>query len=230
MSFVYALGDEGAKHLRGKGAGLAGDSHPRYWTTKNLKVRSPHLSHSLAITSFGISLARAARAAGTELTWQRESADLRDHALVKNSRGRLERIPINPDAFFTLAWPYEGKTRHRAFFLEADLGTEPLERSDPAPHTRRLSDVVSKLRAYWQWGYIEHRHRQKLHIPGFVVLVAADSETRLCNMLEAAKAVDPKHTGSSMFWFATFQPHDDSQRLLAPIWQSPNGQMHALTE
>jgi len=227
-SFVYALGEEGAKRLRGKGASIVGEKNPRYWTRRNLAVRHAHIFHTLNITSFHVSLVRAAREQDMEVFWQREGEALRDYTYIKNQRGKPVRIPINPDALFSLAWTKAGKRRTRWCALEVDLGTEPNERED----IDRGTDVKKKLLAYWQWGYRYRKHLTRWKIPkgGFVVLVATSSKTRMDNLLRVAKTIDTKQQGSNMFWFTTFNPHQDYASLLSPIWTSPNGKTHSLTE
>jgi hypothetical protein len=222
-SMIYALGDEGAKLLRARGIEIAGDARSHYWHRKNLQVSSAHIHHTTTISSFYSALKTACDAHGVELAWTPEGDALRDKILLPGSR---KRGNINPDGFAHLRWQIPGKRRNRWAFIEIDTGTEPNSRE-----TVYGTDIETKMRSFWEWGFIQKRHQAKFSIPGFLVLFATTAGTRrIENILATARRIDPKKRGASMFWAGHFTSATNPADLLKDAWKTPNGQTHSLLE
>src|ERR1019366_7578654 len=147
--------------------------------------------------------------------------------------GETERVPVEPDALFTLRFknrPEEQQLAH--FFYEADRGTMV------------LTDMLRKFRGYHQ--FIKNQQRQKeafgIH-PVRAVLVETTDEARGKRLMELVNhplvAGPAKRTG--LFWF-TISPLfidpvegspvprylDQPQLVLDPIWALPDRALRAL--
>lgn len=220
---IYALGDEGATLLRGKGVEIVGSHRPRYWYRKNLDVSSAHIHHTSTVTSFYSALKSACEQKRVELTWTPEGDSLKDKLALP---GTKKHGSINPDGFLQLRWQVPGKKRNRWAFVEIDTGTEPNSRQ-----TAYGTDIETKMRSFWQWGFVKKRHKQKLSIPGFVVLFATTAgPRRVDNILATAKKIDPKGRGPSMFWATTFTTTTAPATLLKSTWKTADGKEHSLLE
>ena len=220
---VYALGDEGAKRLREGGHEIVGERRSRYWSRKNLDVSSSHIHHTSTITSFYVALKTACEQRGVELAWTPEGDVLRDRVRLPRTK---KRGSINPDGFAHFRWKIPGKRRNRWAFIEIDTGSEPNSRE-----TAYGTDIETKMRSFWQWGFVEKRHQAKLSIPGFLVVFATTAgPRRIDNILATAKKIDPKKRGASMFWAGHFTSTSDPAELLEPMWKTPDGARHSLLE
>jgi len=223
---IYALGDQGATYLRGtKGLDLVGKNRPRYWHDRNMDVSAAHMHHTVTITSLYSMLKSESEARDVAFSWTPEGAELRDNVYVPR-QGKRAHITINPDGFAHFRWQIPGKKRNRWAFIEVDTGTEPNERSKGYG-----TDIATKLRGFWQWGYIEKRHKQRFSIPGFLVIFATTGgDRRVDNILATARSIDPKKVGSSMFWAGHFDKDTQPADLFDAIWKTPDGKPHSLLE
>jgi len=221
---IYALGDEGAKLLRGKGTEIVGEHRPRYWYRKNLDVSSSHIHHTSTITSFYSALKTACDRKRVELAWTPEGEALQDSVTLTGKKKK--RGSINPDGFLHVRWKIPGKKRNRWAFVEIDTGTEPNSRQSAYG-----TDIETKMRSFWQWGFVNKSYKEKLSIPGFVVLFATTAgPRRVDNILATAKKIDPKGKGPSMFWAASFTTTTEPAELLKPMWKTADGKPHSLLE
>jgi len=198
-------------------------------SVKDAPKRSAHIIHTLGISSFYMSLLRHAADRNVAIQWWPESKALRDRATILID-GKRRPFPIYPDAFFRLT--VDGKGGLRAC-LEVDMGTEPAERGIAGGELAG-ADVAKKLRAYWQWGYVQKQHRNhplySEHAPkGFVVLLAVNSEQRLKQILSLKDK--HAHNGklrayplpkSDMFWVAVYDPHS-KESIYDLDWQTFKG-------
>jgi hypothetical protein len=110
-------------------------------------------------------------------------------------------IPLKPDAYFEL----EAQTYIRPFFVEVDLGSEPL------PVWRKKTDAyVRQLAASGDFQKIFGQ-------PQFRVLVVANTDRRLAGIRSTvAKSTD------KIFWLTSLERiHRDG--FWAPIWLRPTG-------
>lgn len=120
----------------------------------------------------------------------REGRELHDSVVAVDQRGS-SRLPVRPDAFFTLLDSRRPEGANRAnFVLEADRSTSSQTR------------FQEKIRAYW--AYIEQaRHEQKFAIKGFRVLTVTLTDARAKNLSALARSVLPER-GRKYFLFV---PH-----------------------
>lgn len=215
--YVYALGINGHRllypHLHQKGA--AGTD----WRLKNQRVQPLSIDHRLLVTEAVLTFFLAGEQLGlTMATWLEgkefhQATGLPQYVVITTPATEVD-VPLNPDAYFVLA--HAGGRRDH-FFLEVDRGTEPVVRSQ-----WNRTSIRRKLAAYWQ--LYRTRVAERAGIPSFRVLTVTTSNTRVDNMRALARAMDPKHKGSSMFLFATtgqITLDDAAPALTAPIWLPP---------
>ncbi len=114
--------------------------------------------------------------------------------------------------------------------------TPPPSPRSSAGWTAAGSDIVKKLRAYWQWGYIEKQHRihplYREHAPkGFVVLIATNSDRRaeLILQLSNPRTQPNPLPRTDMIWVASFDPHTKASAYEAN-WRTLKGVKRRLIE
>ncbi len=205
------------------------------------------LRHSLMISRLHIMLELACRDSGGKVTlasWQ-QGASLSGHKVevpkVKASKhtgqafwqqtGGLQRLPVEPDALFSLT--FFGRPAPAHFFYEADRGT------------MTMTDMMRKMRAYYQFIKKRQQHRQAFGIhPIRAVLFEAPDEARAKKLMHLVShplvAGPDKRAG--LFWFTISPLFDDtpstSQKMpayigrpsvvLEPIWALPDKSLHSL--
>ena len=189
---VYTLGRKGAGFL------FPGQRITK-WSQQELKPL--FLKHSLMISDFRVilTLALKGKKESKLVNWREEN--LTDSVYLEG-----ERLPISPDAFFTI----EDRDDLLHFFLEANRSTMESER------------FLKKMRAYWQW-WQEEGHKKKFNISVFRVLTITISEERKENLRKITKKADERERGSEMFLFACQKDYnlEEPESILKPIWQSP---------
>jgi len=201
---VYSLARKGAELISQK-KGFSARAKP----SKEIGVS--FLRHSLMISDFRLALSLALSNSS-----QFKLAVWKDLGLIDAVYCEGERLPIAPDAFFTI----ESKDYLMHFFLEADRSTMALER------------MLNKYKGYWIWR-AEGSQKQKLDIANFRVLTVCISEERAENLRQISKKADDNQTGSEMFWFASEKAYAPAihEKILEPIWKtSKNENPHHLLE
>jgi hypothetical protein len=198
---IYTLGKKGAEFL------FPGERAAK----QSRELKLPFLKHSLFISNFRVILTLALREKKNSklVSWREEG--LFDTVYLEG-----EKLPISPDAFFTI----EDKNDLLHFFLEANRSTMPEER------------FLNKMRAYWQW-WKEGGHKDRFNISVFRVLTVNTSESRKENLRQRTKRVDDRQRGSDMFLFTCDKNYnlEEPESILKPIWQSPkNDDLHHLLE
>jgi hypothetical protein len=223
---VYALGNLGAQLLRSRGGAESLDVD---WTQKNRESGREFILHTLATADLSVALAAACRGhSGLEL----QEADALLQSVPSETRslprpwawrvhlqhdGVSIEIGVIPDLVFALILP-DG--RRRAFFVEIDRGTMPLERL-------RLTQtsVLRKLLAY------RATHAQQLHTKRFgwktyrTLLVTA-GPARASNMRTLVLCTDALRS-SPLFLFAEHAAVS-SDKVLTSIWVDAQGKGHSL--
>jgi DNA-binding HxlR family transcriptional regulator len=198
---IYTLDRKGTKLL-----------FPSKKTTKwRKKVKPAFLWHSLMISNFKVilTLALKNKSKSKLINWQEDN--LTDRVYLEG-----ERLPISPDAFFTI----EDKDDLLHFFLEADRSTMQGKR------------FLSKMQAYWQW-WLEEGHNKKFDISVFRVLTITISRKRKENLRKITKRADDRKQGSEMFLFTCQKDYNlkKPESILKQIWQSPkDNSWHHLLE
>lgn len=112
------------------------------------------IRHFLGIAKFRVCLELACRSTNGKVrigTWLQDG--LQDHVDV-DIDGKIERIPVVPDALFSLiVKKSSGKVALSHFALELDMGTMPLKR------------IVHKARGYWHYLH-DGLHRRRYTYAG----------------------------------------------------------------
>ena len=211
------------------------------------------LKHSLMISRLHFMLEMSSRSSanGVELTAWRQGAELRGNKVrvpeLKSRRAegsnkyvweeldRSLRLPVEPDAMFTLRVTNRNSELLSHFCYEADRGSMP------------MADMLKKFRAYYH--FIK---RQQLHTKAFgvhpirAVLVETTTEDRARKLMELAEHPAVIGTGkrSALFWFiisplftAPVEPSDQSGALylfrpelvLDSLWALPDMSLHRLS-
>jgi hypothetical protein len=211
------------------------------------------LKHSLMISRLHFMLEMSGRSpeSGVQLAAWRQGAELRGNKVkvpeLKSRRvegsneyvweelDRSFRLPVEPDALFSLRFPGRPNDQLSHFCYEADRGSMP------------MADMLKKFRAYYH--FIK---RQQLHTKAFnvhpirAVLVETTTEDRARRLMELAQhpAVIGAGKRSALFWFiisplfTTPEETDKSRKdalylsrpetVLDTLWALPDLTMHAL--
>jgi len=161
------------------------------------------MRHSLMISNFAAVLKLALQNAGAELVVWRELG------AIDAVHCEGERLPIAPDAFFTI----KDKSDFLYFFLEIDRSTMVSEK------------VLRKYKGYWNW-WIQGGQKEKLGINKFRVLTVCISQERADNLRQITKKADDRQLGSNIFWFACEKLYDlkNPESILTPIWKTPKNE------
>ena len=214
LPMVYALGQRGADLV----AQENGRKPKIDWSEKNRQLQIRYLEHALMISRFHAALEYASAMVGA-VNVERWCPDgtIRD-AVVVETDGRRERIPVAPDAFFIVRI-LEGREVNRVHcFLEADRGSMTLAR------------FAAKLRGYFQY-WRTGRAEKRLGMKNFLVLAVTTSPERAANLREICSSVSSR--GLRMFLFCCERDYlpAKNRALLEPIWRTPaDDQGHALLE
>jgi hypothetical protein len=202
---IYTLDKKGAELL------FPGNREKLNQVKRNKNLKPIFLLHDLMVSNFRLvlTLALKGRKESKLVRWREENLQSSVFSLG-------EKLPISPDAFFTI----EDKDDLLHFFLEADRSTMSLER------------FLKKMKAYWQW-WLEEGHKKKFGISVFRVLTITISEERKENLRKITKKADERQRGSEMFLFACEKDYnlEKPETILKPIWQSPkDDKYHHLLE
>ncbi len=147
-----------------------------------------------------------------------------------------ERLPVEPDALFTLEFSKsEEKPRQAHFFYEADRGT------------MNTTDMLKKFRAYYHFIKKQQRHKEAFGVhPIRAVLIETTNETRARSLMQVVHhpLLCGREKRAGLFWFtisslfadlrqdsADVPSHLDSPAVLfSPIWALPDGSLHRLED
>ena len=211
------------------------------------------LQHSLTISRLHFCLEMACRKSGGKVALQAwcQGAQLAGRKVevpqLKSSRegnqyfweesGETERLPVEPDAMFTLRFPTRPQEAQLAhFFYEADRGT------------MNTTDMLKKFRAYFHFIKKQQRHKDAFGVhPIRAVLIETKDEPRGKRLMQLVHhpLVCGPNKKSGLFWLTistmladaatTAQADRTLPRYLEhpevifdPIWALPDHTMHAL--
>jgi len=174
--FVYGISSKGARTLHALAPQPDKRESRMDWTEKNNAVRQLYLQHTLLITDIMVAMEKSFRnhptirfispedllpAHSRPLAWK-----------VSSSTGKSSSI--HPDAVFALEnLESAGKQNRCYYFVEADMGTMPIERKASS----KITSFARKLELYSEtW----HRslHRSELGIGRFQLLTVTTSAKR----------------------------------------------------
>jgi hypothetical protein len=157
---------------------------------------------------------------------------------VWEERDETERVPVEPDALFSLRFTDRPEEQLAHFFFEADRGTMV------------ASDMLKKLRGYYHLIKRQKRHAEMFGVhPVRSVLIETTSEQRGKRLMELVNhpIVCGPAKRAGLFWFTISPlftdplPSAESKRPLPrylhqpevvfnPIWALPDSTLHGLAD
>lgn len=187
--------------------------------------------------------AQGGQLAGRKAEVPRVHSDRRGSEIFWRETDERERLPVEPDAMFTLRFPGRLPGQQLAhFFYEADRGT------------MNSTDMLKKFRAYYHFIKKQQAHRQGFGVhPIRAVLTETTTEVRgrkLMTLVNHPLVCGPDRR-AGLFWFtiselftgvgtdSTQQPLPLPRRhpylnhpeiILQPIWALPDRTRHALSD
>lgn len=173
------------------------------------ELKELFLKHEMMIVDLHVALSLALRGTDLRLVSWREGNELHDAIAVTDGHDTT-RLPIRPDAFFTIEDTRRPAGANRVhFFLEADRSTETQTR------------FKEKIRGYWH--YLEQRrHEKKFGIKSFRVLTVTISHERSQNLCSLAATASPER-GRKHFLFTCLKNFsmENPSPILDTIYLSP---------
>jgi hypothetical protein len=223
---VYALGNRGAQLLEAQDSFDGADVD---WAWKNQQSGREFILHTLAIADVCVALTIASRKHGAiELHQPHQLLNTLPQETRTASKpwawrvrvqhnGATHEIGLLPDYVFALVYP-DG--RRRAFVVECDRGTMPVERS-----SLQQTSMLRKFLAY------EASRKQKLHTErfgwkAFRSLIITANPDRAENM-RALIARTPPLKGTPLVLVADHTTLLQSD-ILGSSWADARGKLHAL--
>ena len=204
--------------------------------------RLPFLSHELMISRLHCALELGCQASNGQVEladWQQGRSKLLDRVLVPKitrsgdewfERDESEWLPCEPDAFFTLRFPYRSDgEREVHFFYEADRKTTS------SPRFSR------KLRSHFHYVVRQKRHKEKYDVRRIraVLIETLDEHWREHLMQAARHPMVSGHRPSSLFWFANCEVIGQGSRpaflsdpgvIFRSIWRTVDGEAQSLLD
>ncbi len=205
--FIYGIGRRGVEVLVEQGIAPVERLQERLRTHE---LKDLFLKHEMMIVDVHVSLTRASASGQVKLIGWREGRELYDSVVAVDSRGS-SRLPVRPDAFFTLEDLQRPEGARRASYaLEADRST--------TSHAR----FQEKIRAYW--AYIEQGlHEKKYSVKGFRVLTVTLSDARARNLAGLAASLLPTRA-QKYFLFTSIQKFEAGDPIREAICYAPRPQ------
>lgn len=206
---IYTIGAAAIPILveQGTAADDALDARLRHGELKDF-----FLQHELFISDIHAALSLATRTHHIHLTNWRQGHELFDSVKFFD-KGKKYRLPVRPDAFFTLEDTTRRPDRNRVhFFLEADRST--------ATHTR-FADKITAYHRYFEG----HGHEQKHGIKTFRVVTITLTPERAANLCDMTRLLVPPavyrfYLFSSANQFSLSQP----SAILSDIFITPHSE------
>lgn len=211
---IYSLGRAGVAALIAEGV-IRDETAFRRIRTSELKEL--FLKHEMMIVDQHVRLRLAERVGELRLVYWEEGRGLFDAVMIADRHG-LAKLPVRPDAFFTLEDTRrdEGNNRFH-FFLEIDRST------------MAHAAFREKLRAYRHYRE-QGLHAKKLGIRSFRVLTVTLTVARARNLCELAGAMLPEGARKHFLFAAMDQDSlDRSNRVLGDIYFSARDLGHDVT-
>jgi hypothetical protein len=236
--------------------------HNREKDYADAAIRGQHmqlgfLQHSLVISRMHFMLEMACRQSGATVTlnaWS-QGGPLTGNKVhvpkIKSSRqgneyfwqesDETERLPVEPDALFTLEFTAsEEKPRQAHFFYEADRGT------------MNTTDMLKKFRAYYHFIKKQQRHKEAFGVhPIRAVLIETTNEHRARSLMQLVHhpLLCGRDKRAGLFWFTISSLFTDPAprgrtdvqqpvpqylhtpaTLFTSIWALPDGTLHRLSD
>lgn len=219
---AYGLGNKGGALMRQE---LGDELRKISWGEKNRAAGRLFLEHALLVSDVMVTIEVACRKAGIRFMHDHEllPADLRRPLRWKVNLGNRTKLSVVPDRVFAIEYPTAAGAPERTyFFLEADRGTMPVQRSSLAQ-----SSFHRKLHAYeatWSQGI----HRTRFDFPRFRVLTVTTSAARVASLVEACAQLKRGH---GLFLFADRSILESADGILsAPMKTGRSGASSSLLD
>ena len=205
------------------------------------------LKHQLQVSRFHFMLEMTARqsAGKLELSAWHQGAQLKTRVEAPRVASRrvqasnayqwdetheMERLPVEPDALFTLDVGGGARTVH--FCYEADRGT------------MTASDMLRKMRAYYRLIKKQQKHKEAFGVhPIRAVLIETTDEPRARKLMDLAEhpLVSGPNKRAGLFWFTISPLFTDPvdgvpcyltrpELVLDRLWALPDLTLHAMTD
>jgi len=206
--YIYSVGYKSAPILAGLGMG---DKKLIDAQAKRLRDMKPlFIPHALQITKTHLILELACESTSTDLFEWREGQQTYDSVVTRDG-GKEEKLPVRPDAYFSLGYDTPKSRSRGHYFLEVDRGTS------------NHSTFAKKIRAYWNY-YQQSLLKEKYNVSvrGFRVIITTRTEERAKNLCEVSKKVLPENSGN--FYYFTPESnlsYEDPTNIFQDIFTSP---------
>lgn len=176
------------------------------------------LRHEMMIVDIHVKLSLTSKTGDVRLVSWTEGSQLFDEVIAMDAKGS-SRLPIRPDAFFSLKDSLRPEGANRTHFvLEADRST--------ANHTR----FQEKIRGYWS--YVEQgRPEKKFGVKGFRVLTVTLTDARAKNLTALAASLVPERARKYFLFISLSKLNSASNPIREAVCYSPRGavdQLHSL--
>lgn len=222
-SMVYGLANRRTAHLRKISDGY---SHRLHSPSRNLSVKRLFLEHALMVSDIMVSLELACRKRGDVRLLIEDEIPLPESTRCEREPFRWTvtasgkvKMGVIPDRVFAL--DLTGTSERILFFLEADRGTMPVERTK-----RDASSIARKLHAYaqtWNNGI----HVTRFAVSRVRVLTVTLSKSRCDSVRRAASAVS---SGHGLFLQTSLTSHFSSETALTRIWMNTSNNTVSLLD
>ena len=173
------------------------------------ELKELFLKHEMLIVDIHVMFTLAAQGRELKPVAWKEGRELHDTVTVDMVDGQ-RRLPVRPDAFFSLEDSRRSAGANRAhFFLEADRSTETQAR------------FTEKIKAYWH--YLQQGlHKEKHKIKSFRVLTITLTDARAENLCKLAASILPEGA-RKFFLFASLKQFsiENPAPLLDSVFRSP---------
>ena len=185
------------------------------WLPEHGKIKWWHQAHLIAINDVRLSIGIDAADCGFELsTWftERELKRSKIETFLPGAKGRMRKVTLVPDAFFSLFVPGADDTGFTyPNLVEVDRSTEHIGMHSDKEYLNHFKTKIPRyLSFYRSGGYTEYFRYDEMR-----VLFITTDESRLQKM----KAVTEALGGGRRFWFTTLEEITKPKTALTqPIW------------
>jgi len=206
---VYFLWEQGKTYLED----LTGDKI--FWRKTDNTLSIPAIDHLMKTNDICIAIRFSAEKHNYTILERINDATIKTNQtksdmveIINNKKQKFQTTPL-ADHFFRVQ---VAANETIPSFIEADLGTEPLETDD---YTRRSWEKTVKAYAAY---YASEKYETRYGTKAGRVLTVTIGDTRLRNM----KDLTEKLGGKSRFWFTTFEQLQNNDILHDSIWSVAN--------
>lgn len=224
-AMVYALANRGARLLIKQGL----DATDVDWTRKNDLAGRQFIQHTLAVSDVRVALQRAIRERpGYQILEAMQllgmaPPDTRARRAPWTMRARVHsndgahELGVAPDHVFAVGYP-DG--RFRAFLVECDRGTMPVERGN------LLQTSLKRKFLTYAAARRHGEHTRQFGWKAFRVLVVTSNRQRADNILASIGA--GMHEQDRNLFLVADHPSLTAADILSHPWRDARGQTHAL--